>query len=126
MSRFDENFRLDEDKIKQWLATESDFGFELRVGKVLRDLGKHYHLDLDLQHGGGYLDPNTGKQREKDFWIHRDVDSQSFYRISVALECKNIKPFRPVVVLSTPRGITESALFGIQKKSRSDLFSWFL
>ncbi len=44
----------------EFLNTTSDFGFEIKVMKVLAGLG------FKLKHGGTYIDPVTEKPRQFD------------------------------------------------------------
>ena len=48
--------------IEEVIATEDDFGHEMRVGRLLRG----YFGSQTLQ-GGTYIDPVSGKARQFDF-----------------------------------------------------------
>jgi hypothetical protein len=82
-----------------YLNSYSDFSFELRVLKMLRDNG------LDCEHGGLYTDPVTGKSREFDI---RAAKTLKVFRVRLAVECKNIRANFPVLISCVPRHPSES------------------
>ena len=82
-----------------YLNTTSDFGFEIKVVKVLASLG------FKLQHGGTYVDPVTDKPRQFDI---RAVLGSNKRIIRLAVECKNLKPHFPLLVSCIPRSKSES------------------
>lgn len=85
--------------LEEYLAGYSDFSFELRVLKMLRDLG------LECEHGGLYEDPVTKKSREFDI---RAIITRERYRVRLAAECKNVQPHFPVLVACVPRHESEA------------------
>lgn len=81
--------------IKTVIATES-FGHEMRVRRILRA----YRRESQLEHGGGYRDPQTKKIREFDFrWIFRQDETV----LSLAIECKNVSLETPVIISGSKR-----------------------
>jgi hypothetical protein len=85
--------------IEAYLKTESDFDFELSVLKLLGGHGFHN------EHAGTYVDESTGKSRQFD--IRSLIASEPFV-IRLAVECKNLKEYYPLVVSRVPRMETES------------------
>lgn len=86
-------------ELKRYLETESDFDFELRVLKELRDFG------LDCEHGGHYEDPVTKKSREFDIRMHV---ADGRFNLFAAIECKNLRPNFPLLVSCVPRTDAEA------------------
>ncbi len=82
------------------LAANDDFAFELRCLRALTQRG------LAVEHAGTYTDPVTGKSRQFDFRFSFAPEPQ--LRVSIALECKNLKPFFPLLVSRVPRVAAES------------------
>ena len=96
------------DDIKRVIATEDDFGHEMRVGRVLRG----YFGSQTLQ-GGTYADPVSGKARQFDFrWRYQSGE----FGLSLAIECKNVNPDSPVVISGRKR--TQSEAFHELVESR--------
>jgi len=96
--------KLKKDKITaqdllDYLDTQSDFDFELRVLKMLRENG------LDCEHGGHYEDPVTKRSREFDI---RATSTVNKYRVRMAIECKNIRDNFPILISCVPRHKSES------------------
>ncbi|REK05510.1 MAG: hypothetical protein DWQ37_23650 [Planctomycetota bacterium] len=86
--------------ITEYLDTSSDFAFELQCLELLT------HWKYECTHGGSYIDPITQKPRQFDIRLHKQCDRRRHIRC--AIECKNIKPDRPLVVLCVPRTEGES------------------
>lgn len=80
--------------IDEYIQSNSDFSFEVQVLKSLRDLGLH------CRHGEAYVDPQTDKYR--DFDIRAELINGPL-RLLLAVECKNLKEFNPLLMLCTPR-----------------------
>jgi hypothetical protein len=77
-----------------YLDTSSDFAFELRCLQALTGLG------FSCQHGGSYTDQVTKKDRQFDIRARmNDRDVQ----IACAVECKNLSPSYPLLVMCVPR-----------------------
>ena len=86
--------------IKAVIATEG-FAHEMRVRRIL----KRYWSESQLQHGGGYRDPQTNKMREFDFrWIFPRYETV----LSFAVECKNVSDDSPVIVSGSKRAQGEA------------------
>lgn len=85
--------------LKSYVSEADDFRFELKVFELCRAYGDR------AQHGGTYEDPVTRKDREFD--IRMEVGSEN-HVIKLAVECKNIKEFFPLLVSRVPRRRSES------------------
>jgi hypothetical protein len=86
---------ISDKEIEAFVGQNDDFAFEMRVGAILGKV-----KGLEVQHGGTYLDPNLKKHRQFDFrcWLN-----QKSARWAVALECKNLVPDSPLIVVGTER-----------------------
>lgn len=86
--------RLTRVDVKRFVAGESDFAFEMKVQKTLRDLG------FEIEHGGAYQDPVTGVVRQFDIraWKHSDA-----HTLGLAVECKNLHQSTALLVSTVPR-----------------------
>ncbi len=73
---------------------DSDFAFEMRVLKQLRELG------FECSHSGTYRDPVTEKIRQYDI---RAVKHQDQSTLALAVECKNFRPNNPILLSAVPR-----------------------
>lgn len=93
------NEKIGKVDFQEYLNSYSDFSFELRVLKLLRDRG------LECQHGGHYEDPVTGISREFDI---RLIAEFSDHRVRLPIECKNIRENFPLLVSCVPRRDSES------------------
>lgn len=80
-------------------ANDSDFAFELRVLRQLRDLGFH------CEHSGTYEDPVSGKLRQFDLRANKRLAG---VRLALAAECKNVRPHHPLLLSAVPRTEAES------------------
>jgi len=85
---------IDQSALEAYLDTDSDFGFEIQVLKLLRELG------ADCTHGSTYEDPKTKKYREFDIRAHLHSERSN---VRLAVECKNIKNYSPLLVSCLPR-----------------------
>jgi len=106
----DETIGLDD--LKEYLASASDFAFELEVLKTLRELG------FECQHGGTYEDTQTSKLRQFDLCASIKLGYANLY---LAVECKQIGANFPLLVLRVPRRAEESfhdTLLTIDRKRR--------
>ena len=84
--------------IKSIVLKEDDFGHEMRVGKVIRDIP-----NISVQHGGTYVDAVTGKPRQFDFRCSLQKESAE---LNLAVECKNLNS--PLVICGTKRQSDEA------------------
>jgi hypothetical protein len=80
-------------------ANDSDFAFELRVLHQLRGLG------FQCEHSGTYEDPVTGKFRQFDIRANKNLGK---VHLALAVECKNIRPYHPLLVSAVPRTQAEA------------------
>ena len=105
------------DDLITYLDSYSDFAFELRCLELLTCNG------FDCEHGGTYADPVTNKARQFDI---RAVQSpKPFFRLRLAVECKNLSESSPLLVLRVPRSIRESfhqCIFSHEPIGRGDRF----
>lgn len=85
--------------IIEFLDTESDFSFEMRVLKTLR---QH---DFECEHGGTFVDPVTEKTRQFDIRARHDTEP---YRLRLAVECTNLHPTAPLLVHAVSRRESEA------------------
>src|SRR4051812_27954800 len=83
----------------EYLDTSSDFGFELRCLDQLNTLG------FTCDHGGSYRDRVTSKVRQFDIRARR---KSGRFRLQCAVECKNLVPSRPLLLMCVPRTPDES------------------
>ena len=72
----------------------------MRVLRQLRD------LDFQCEHSGTYEDPVTGKSRQFD--IRARKSSLGKLQLALAVECKNIRPYNPLLLSAVPRTDAES------------------
>jgi hypothetical protein len=80
-------------------ANDSDFAFELRVLQQLR------HIGFQCEHSGTYEDPVTGKFRQFDIRANKSLGR---VHLALAVECKNIRPYHPLLLSAVPRTAAES------------------
>lgn len=85
---------LTELDLAAFLATNSDFGFEMATLRVVRSLG------LLAEHAAVYTDPVTNKLRAYDIRARGDYGVRQF---RFAIESKNLNPASPLLVRATPR-----------------------
>ncbi len=97
---------IDKSSLETYLRTESDFGFEIQVLKKLRELG------ANCTHGGTYEDPKTNRYREFDIRAHLNSERSN---VRLAVECKNIKEFSPLLVSCLPRTRDQSFCIPLQR-----------
>ncbi|MGV3663936.1 MAG: hypothetical protein ACO1TE_27440 [Prosthecobacter sp.] len=91
--------KLDESPITaqellEFVKTEDDFAFELRVFQACRK------ADPKAQHGGTYQDPITRANRQFDI---RVVLTEITANLALAIECKNLGRHFPLLVSRVPR-----------------------
>lgn len=85
--------------IDRYIASEDDFNFEIQIFNAIKNLG------FFTTHGGTYDDPVTSKPRQYDI---RSLFRHDIYNIRMAVECKNLKEYFPLVVSRVPREFAES------------------
>jgi hypothetical protein len=93
--------------LQKFVDNDSDFAFEMRVLVQLRALGFH------CEHSGTYTDPITDKIRQFDIHAWKDYGTAT---LVLAVECKNLRQSRPLLVSAVPRtpaeAFHERVLFG--------------
>jgi hypothetical protein len=85
--------------LEEFVSSDSDFAFEMRVLAQLRGLG------FECEHSGTYRDPVTDKIRQFDI---RGVKHQGNFTLALAVECKNLRPGYPLLLSAVPRTTPES------------------
>jgi hypothetical protein len=90
---------ITEADLTAFAASDSDFAFEMRVLRQLRDLG------FQCEHSGTYEDPVSGKLRQFDLRAKKIVGG---VRLALAAECKNFRPYNPLLLSAVPRTSAES------------------
>jgi hypothetical protein len=80
--------------LEHFVANDSDFVFEMRVLARLRALG------FECSHAGTYQDPVSEKIRQFDI---RALKRQGSWTLRLAVECKNLRPNRPLLLSAIPR-----------------------
>jgi hypothetical protein len=81
--------------IQKIVAAEDDFGHEMRVGAAIQAVP-----GFEVQHGGTYTDPVTGKPRQFDY---RCSLKKGTTTLVLAVECKNLNPAFPLIICGTGR-----------------------
>lgn len=79
--------------IKEYAQNHSDFGFEMRILRMLKDMG------LGCEHSGTYHDPLTNRARQFDIRAWKIMGCAALF----AVECKNLSEGYPLVIHSVPR-----------------------
>lgn len=95
---------ITQEEVQQYLENYSDFSFEVKTLALLSGSG------FSCSHSGTYIDPNTGKTREYDIRAIKIEAAQGigYYELQLPVECKNLKPYSPLVVHRLPRRREES------------------
>ena len=85
--------------LQEYLDTASDFAFELRTKRALAE------AKVEHEHGGSYVDSTTGKVRQFDLraWVSSRTSLNCAIELNLAVECKNIRDFNPLLVHCVPR-----------------------
>jgi hypothetical protein len=111
-------------EVQKLVATEDDFGHEMRVGTAIRAIPA-----FEVKHGGTYIDRATSKPRQFDYrctltkpavGLELQIPAQGFTgaedwrhsnkatRLMLAVECKNLNPSFPLVIYGADRQVTEA------------------
>jgi hypothetical protein len=85
--------------LANFVASDSDFGFEMQVLAQLREEG------FSCSHSGTYRDPVTDKIRQYDI---RATMERGDSTLALAVECKNLRPNNPLLLSSVPRIAAEA------------------
>jgi hypothetical protein len=88
--------------IKDYLAnTEDEFRLELETYNICKS------CNLETSHGGTYEDPVTKKTRQYDIRALR-INERCRFKVQLAVECKCLKPFFPLLIYQTPKTDAEN------------------
>lgn len=90
---------ITETDLGEFVANNSDFGFEMQVLKQLRG------LDFKCSHSGTYQDPVSDKIRQFDI---RALKQKGNCALELGVECKNLRPNHPLLLSAVPRTTVES------------------
>ena len=90
---------ITETDIAEYLLNSDDFQFEIDIFRLCRDHG------FTAAHGGIYQDPTQKKDRQFDV---RAEMVKGACLLKLAVECKNLRPHRPLLVSRVPRLEQES------------------
>jgi hypothetical protein len=90
---------IDSSTLERYLATEDDFAFEFTCFRELNGIP-----GLRISHGGSYSDPVTNLNRQYDLRVRIELDQEV---ISLAIECKNLKPNFPLLISRVMRRKSE-------------------
>jgi hypothetical protein len=90
---------ISEKDLEEYLASESDFAFEMSVLSLLRK------LDFACSHAGTYEDPITQKIRQYDL---RAEKAKGNFKLALAIECKNLHTNFPLLISAVPRTVDEA------------------
>lgn len=105
--------------IKQALLEDNDFGHELRVGRIIKEIRQRQddifnpltRIDI-VEHGGTYTDRVSGKSRQFDYRCRmrrdRSNDGEDEGSLWMAVECKNLFERNPLVVCGRKRTRAEA------------------
>jgi hypothetical protein len=86
-----------------FLEIESSFAFEMQVRELFASRRLRY------KHGGSYDDPHTRTPRQFD--LRADLNCSSYnvsVRILLAIECKSLSEYGPLLVYRSPRSVYEA------------------
>lgn len=78
--------RITQADMEEFVRSNSDFGFEMKVVKALRLEG------FSCSHSGTYRDPITDKVRQYDIRAQKDRGDLT---VAIAVECKNLRSNNP-------------------------------
>lgn len=104
---------LQQTDLAEFLAQESDFGFEMETLATLRSIG------LSAEHAAVYADPITGRLRAYDIRARWHGEGRS---LRLAIECKHLRPNAPLLIHATPRLQTEAYHTVVVRKRTGLLF----
>lgn len=89
--------------VKSFLATESDFSFEMRVlNRLIAAAGSY---GCRVEHGGTYIDPMGEKRRQFDFRVKYQYDALSLW---LAVEAKNLRDSSPLLIHVVKRPVEDA------------------
>ena len=114
-SQFDPSEPISQTEIDELIGSQSSFAFECKVFQKLRQ------WFTNTQHGGTYIDPVTGLHREYDIRVSQKTLKGN--HLEFAIECKQISPATPIVVLQSLRKQHESSVSEIVPHIPNNLHS---
>lgn len=85
--------------LEEFIASGSDFAFEMTVLSLLRKIG------FNSSHSGTYQDPVTKKIRQFDL---RASKIEGDFLLRLAVECKNLRTNFPLLISAVPRTSDEA------------------
>lgn len=103
--------------IAEFVRKNSDFGFELQTLKALKN------LDFVCEHGGFYEDPYSGKKRQFDIRARQRFAKDNF-NLYLAIECKNLSEFNPLLVHSVSRSKEEAFHVVLHSATSNSKWIW--
>jgi hypothetical protein len=87
----------------EFLKVDSSFAFEMKVRELFESRRLRYH------HGGTYDDPHTGLPRQYDFRVDLNCSMLKVRtRVFLAIECKALSEFAPMLVYRSARSAFEA------------------
>lgn len=87
----------------EFLKVDSSFAFEMKVRELFASRRLRYH------HGGTYADPHTGLPRQFDLRVDLNCSLPHVRtRVFLAIECKALSEFAPMLVYRSPRSAYEA------------------
>ena len=93
-SKIDENTIIDENHLLDFLKNnDQDFTFELKVLQMINSFKNK--LNIETTFGGFYIDPVTKKTRQFDIRVEINL---LINRIKLAIECKNLRKYYPLLI----------------------------
>jgi hypothetical protein len=95
---------ITKEDIQEYLASADDFQLEIDVFRACLEAG------LSAEHGGTYKDPKTRVDRQFD--IRAKYEANGCF-VRLAIECKALAEFFPLVVSRVPRRPAESSYHAI-------------
>jgi hypothetical protein len=89
--------------LSEYLMEDSSFAFEMRVREIFAS------KDLRFKHGGTYADPHTGLPRQFDLQTEFHCRLwKSPLSLYLAVECKSLSEYAPMLVYRSPRSVEEA------------------
>ena len=89
--------------LSQFVQEESSFAFEMKVRELFAAKRFRY------RHGGTYDDPHTGLPRQFDVTVDLNLSGAYIpFRLRMAIECKCLSEFAPMLVYRSPRSAYEA------------------
>jgi hypothetical protein len=97
------NFGISKSDLLDFVEIESSFAFEMKVRELFASRRLRY------LHGGTYEDPHTGLPRQFDLRVDLNCSLPKVRtRVLLAIECKALSEFAPMLVYRSPRTAYEA------------------